>query len=158
MLVSKDWLVTPGWIHGAWAPLSLLPPWCFYIFNFTSLNSAFIRVVSIFIYKKTLLISELDQLYPLCLSSLATFLISWIPNVSKNIQLDPFVSKCAFRVCLHRVPKNFKFVLLKMNFFYIFKLFWCADAKNNFFKKKLYFYTFLSEKHFEPATVTIIPN
>jgi hypothetical protein len=51
----------------------------------------------------------------------------------------------------NRISSNFKiFFLLKMNFFYAFRSFWYAYVKNDFEKiKKLYFNTFLLEKHFE---------
>jgi hypothetical protein len=40
--------------------------------------------------------------------------------------------------------------LLKINIFYVFRFFLCADLKNNFKKiKKYHFNVFINKKHFE---------
>jgi hypothetical protein len=62
-----------------------------------------------------------------------------------------------FRTCLerglNRVSLNFNLFLFKINFFNVFRLFSCADIKNNYFKKINYFDVFLNEKHFEPQPI-----
>jgi hypothetical protein len=54
---------------------------------------------------------------------------------------------CIWKVFLKKIKI---FYFFKLIFLCVFKLFWCADIKNNFLKnKKNYFNTFLSEKHFK---------
>jgi hypothetical protein len=52
---------------------------------------------------------------------------------------------------LWKILNFFIFFLFKINiFFYIFKLFWCVDIRNNFLKiKKYYFNIFFNKKYFK---------
>jgi hypothetical protein len=43
-------------------------------------------------------------------------------------------TRCVWECGANRVLKNFDFFFLKWNFFYVFKLFWYADVKNDFKK------------------------
>jgi hypothetical protein len=70
-----------------------------------------------------------------------------------HVALNPYYVVCFYilKIFLKKV-KNF---LFKINFFYVFKLFWCADFKNNFFKKN-YFDTFYKWKTLYKATATTL--
>ena len=49
-------------------------------------------------------------------------------------------------------PQILNFIFAKKYFFYVFRSFWCADIKNNFYFKK-YFNIFLNKKYFKPQSL-----
>jgi hypothetical protein len=72
----------------------------------------------------------------------------WIRNCGIQNMYQQTLFGFVFRT---RVEKNFKiWFSLEFICFYVFRLFWCIDIKNSFFKiKKNYFDALPSKKHFE---------
>jgi hypothetical protein len=92
---------------------------------------------------------------------LATWVIEW-----KIIKIKKSWINYFYALVLINLRKLYRKITLKITIFCfkfyslnIFRSFWCADVKNNFFKiKKYYFNVFWNEKHFEKQPLSHSQN